>query len=59
MLADCIGRSFPPWTIWHAHGTWYATQRCSCTGAECSCARTLHDPNAGELCRQLAEAEHA
>ncbi|GAA3145101.1 hypothetical protein GCM10010466_40250 [Planomonospora alba] len=52
-LADCVGCLYPAWTIWSAHGTWYAT-RPPRAGA---LARTLHAPSAGALCERLATAE--
>ncbi|GGS87791.1 hypothetical protein GCM10010156_52900 [Planobispora rosea] len=52
-LAACIGRSYPSWRIWQAHRTWYATGRPRADAP----VRTLHAPDAGALCEQLAEVE--
>ncbi|MER5643613.1 hypothetical protein [Streptosporangium sp. NPDC002524] len=52
-----LGRAFPPWRIWRAASTWYATGPCRLP--ECVCSRTLHATGPADLCRQLAEVEAA
>lgn len=54
-LAAYVGRAFPVWTIWWAHGIWYATGPCPDQG--CACSRTLHAPDPSGLCQQLDEQE--
>ncbi|GAA4182585.1 hypothetical protein GCM10022252_08710 [Streptosporangium oxazolinicum] len=56
-LALHLGRAFPPWRIWRAADTWYATGPCRIP--ECVCSRTLHAPGPADLCQQLAEVEQA
>ncbi|MEU8035725.1 hypothetical protein [Streptosporangium sp. NPDC049078] len=56
-LAQVIARAFPPWRIWWAANTWYATGPCRLP--ECVCSRTLHAPSPSGLCEQLVAVEEA
>lgn len=52
-----ISRAFPPWCVWRAGVTWYATNPCQFQ--ECPCSRTLHATDLIDLCRQLDGVEQA
>ncbi|MGJ6968786.1 hypothetical protein ACSDR0_43480 [Streptosporangium sp. G11] len=52
-----LGRAFPPWRVWRAADTWYATGPCQIP--ECVCSRTLHAPGPTDLCQQLDKMEQA
>lgn len=51
-LIAAIAAAYPPYCVWWSAGIWYATGPCP-RGA-CGCSHTLHAPNAGSLCEQLA-----
>ncbi|MFF0249654.1 hypothetical protein ACWEU6_07070 [Streptosporangium sandarakinum] len=48
-LMRAISRAYPPYAIWWSAGVYYATTPTPGGGDH-----TLHDVNAGDLCKQLA-----